>query len=98
MPSHNLVSLCPLIGALCPGASAWADATLAQTTRPCPSALVAAPPDLALGPEAGCLPDHGELVWAHGDGVAGGWPRVMGKEAGLVSPSPASAPTALEKP
>lgn len=82
-----------------PLGAAQADATPAQTASQCPSALLAAPPDLGLEGEEGSLPGHGGPVRIP---TRGGLARVQGwMEAGLVSPilplseQPLSSPATL---
>lgn len=66
----GLCLLCLRAGPL-PLGTARADATPVQTTRPCPSALLATFPDLVLDPEEGCLPGHVGVARAP---TEGDWP------------------------
>ena len=98
-PLDNQASFCPSQqGPLTLGA-AQADATPVQTASQCPSALLAAHPDLNLEGEEGSLPGHGGPVRTP---TRGGLARVQGwTEAGLVSPilplseQPLSSPATL---
>ena len=79
-----LDNFCPSQQGPLPLGTAQADATPVQTASQCPSALLAAPPDLGLEGEEGGLPGHGGPVRTP---TRGGLARVQGwMEAGLVSP------------
>ena len=78
-----LDNFCPSQQGPLPLGTAQADATPVQTASQCPSALLAAPPDLGLEGEEGGLPGHGGPVRTP---TRGGLARVQGwMEAGLVS-------------